>query len=123
MLQELFGNFFGYIFSIGTVAVLCWFSYIYGRNKGIRNDGVSVQQIKEQLDRAESNQQSVADGVTTVERGTEIIQQQTSDIAESTERVEQSLRDVESKNNRATELVDECEQILSGIGERTKHKD
>lgn len=123
MLQELFGNFFGYIFSIGTVAVLCWFSYIYGRNKGIRNDGVSVQQIKEQLDRAESNQQSVTDGVTTVERGTEIIQQQTSDVAESTERVEQSLRDVESKNNRATELVDECEQILSGIGERTKHKD
>ena len=123
MLQELFGNFFGYIFSIGTVAVLCWFSYIYGRNKGIRNDGVSVQQIKEQLDRAESNQQSVTDGVTTVERGTEIIQQQTSDIAESTERVEQSLRDVEIKNNRATELVDECEQILSGIGERTKHKD
>lgn len=123
MLQELFGNFFGYIFSIGTVAVLCWFSYVYGRNKGIRNDGVSVQQIKEQLDRAESNQQSVTDGVTTVERGTEIIQQQTSDIAESTERVEQSLRDVESKNNRATELVDECEQILSGIGERTKHKD
>lgn len=123
MLQELFGNFFGYIFSIGTVAVLCWFSYIYGRNKGIRNDGVSVQQIKEQLDRAESNQQSVTDGVTTVERGTEIIQQQTSEIAESTERVEQSLRDVESKNNRATELVDECEQILSGIGERTKHKD
>ena len=123
MLQELFGNFFGYIFSIGTVAVLCWFSYIYGRNKGIRNDGVSVQQIKEQLDRAESNQQSITDGITTVERGTESIQQQTSDIAESTERVEQSLRDVESKNNRATELVDECEQILSGIGERTKHKD
>ena len=123
MLQELFGNFFGYIFSIGTVAVLCWFSYIYGRNKGIRNDGVSVQQIKEQLDRAESNQQSITDGVTTVERGTKIIQQQTSDIAESTERVEQSLRDVESKNNRATALVDECEQILSGIGERAKHKD
>lgn len=123
MLQELFGNFFGYIFSIGTVAVLCWFSYIYGRNKGIRNDGVSVQQIKEQLDRAESNQQSITDGVTTVERGTKINQQQTSDIAESTERVEQSLRDVESKNNRATELVDECEQILSGIGERAKHKD
>lgn len=123
MLQELFGNFFGYIFSIGTVAVLCWFSYIYGRNKGIRNDGVSVQQVKKQFGRAESNQQSVTDGVTTVERGTEIIQQQTSDIAESTERVEQSLRDVESKNNRATELVDECEQILSGIGERTKPKD
>lgn len=97
-----------------------WFATENGRTNGVRTDGVSVQQIKEQLDRTERNQQSISAGVTAVEKRTESIQQQASDITESTERAEQHLSDAENQNARAGELIDECQQILAGAGKRVQ---
>ena len=105
---------------IGAIILLCWFFCQYGRSDGVRSDGISVQQVKEQLDRAERNQQSISAGVATVEERTEIIQQQASDITESTERAEQNLSDAENQNARAGELIDECQQILAGAGKRVQ---
>ena len=79
-----------------------------------------AKQVKEQLDRAERNQQSISAGVATVEERTEIIQQQASDITESTKRAEQHLYDAENQNARAGELIDECQQILAGAGKRVQ---
>ena len=105
---------------IGAIILLCWFFCQFGRSDRVRSDGISVQQVKEQLDRAERNQQSISAGVATVEERTEIIQQLASDITESTERAEQHLSDAENQNARAGELIDECQQILAGAGKRVQ---
>lgn len=99
-----------------------WLTTENGRSNGVRDDGVSVQQVKEQFSGAEKNQHSITDGVTAVEGRVESIQQQTADVAESTERAEQRLSDAESQNERAGELIAECESILGSVRKRVQPK-
>ena len=99
-----------------------WLTPENERSNGVCDDGVSVQQIKEQLGGAKKNQHSITDSVTAVEGRVESIQQQTADVAESTERAEQRLSDAEGKNKRAGELIAECESILGSVRKRVQSK-
>lgn len=99
-----------------------WLTTENGRSNGVRDDGVSVRQVKEQFGRAEKNQHAITDSITAVEGRVESIQQQTADVAESTERAEQRLSDAESQNERAGELIAECESILGSVRKRVQPK-
>lgn len=99
-----------------------WFTPVFGRANGVRSDGATIQQAQKQLDGAKNNQRELQKTADAIEGTAGSIRQEVSGAREEVGRAEQSLRDVESKNNRAGELIDECERILDGAGKRVQTK-
>lgn len=99
-----------------------WFAPVFGRANGVRPDGATIQQAQEQLNGAKNNQRELQKTADAIEGTAGSIRQEVSGAREEVGRAEQSLRDVESKNNRAGELIDECERILDGAGKRVQAK-
>ena len=123
MLQKLFNSsVLRCCLLVVAVALLCWFSYLHGRSNGVRSDGITVSEVKQQLKRAGENQRAITDSVAGIEERVKDSQQQAADAAESTERAGQSLSELESENDRAGELIAECQSILSGAGKRVQSK-
>jgi len=105
-----------------AVALLCWFSYLHGRGDGVRADGITVSEVKQQLKRAGENQRAITDSVAGIEERVKDSQQQAADAAESTERAGQYMSELENQNNRAGELIAECQSILGGARKRVQPK-
>ena len=97
-----------------------WFAPVFGRGNGVRSDGISVQQIKEQLDGA--NQRELQKTADAIEGTVGSIRQEAGGAREEIGRAGQSLSDAESESQRAGELIDECQRILDGAGKRVQVK-
>lgn len=99
-----------------------WFTPVFGRANGVRSDGISVQQIKEQLDGAKNNQRELQKTADAIEGTVGSIRQEAGGAREEIGRAGQSLSDAESESQRAGELIDECQRILDGAGKRVQVK-
>lgn len=99
-----------------------WFAPVFGRANGVRSDGISVQQIKEQLDGAKNNQRELQKTADAIEGTVGSIRQEAGGAREEIGRAGQSLSDTESESQRAGELIDECQRILDGAGKRVQVK-
>lgn len=99
-----------------------WFTPVFGRANGVRSDGISVQQVKQQLDGAKNNQRELQKTADTIEGTVGNIRQEVSGAREEVGRAEQSLSDAENQSQRAGELIDECQSILSGARKRVQAK-
>ena len=99
-----------------------WFAPVFGRTNGVRSDGISVQQIKEQLDGAKNNQRELQKTADAIEGTVGSIRQEAGGAREEIGRAGQSLSDAESESQRAGELIDECQRILDGAGKRVQSK-
>lgn len=99
-----------------------WFAPVFGRANGVRSDGISVQQIKEQLDGAKNNQRELQKTADAIEGTVGSIRQEAGGAREEIGRAGQSLSDAESESQRAGELIDECQRILDGAGKRVQVK-
>lgn len=99
-----------------------WFTPGFGRANGVRSDGISVQQIKDQLDGAKNNQRELQKTADAIEGTVGSIRQEAGGAREEIGRAGQSLSDAESESQRAGELIDECQRILDGAGKRVQVK-
>ena len=99
-----------------------WFTPVFGRANGVRSDGISVQQIKDQLDGAKNNQRELQKTADAIEGTVGSIRQEAGGAREEIGRAGQSLSDAESESQRAGELIDECQRILDGAGKRVQVK-
>lgn len=99
-----------------------WFTPVFGRANGVRSDGISVQQIKDQLDGAKNNQRELQKTADAIEGTVGSIRQEAGGAREEIGRAGQSLSDAESESQRAGELIDECQSILSGARKRVQAK-
>lgn len=123
MLQKLFNSsIVRYGLLVLAVALLCWFAYLYGRSNGVRSDGITVQEVERQLDRVSENQREVQNIAGEIEGTAGDIRQEVSGAREEVRGAGQSLSELESENDRAGELIAECQSILSGAGKRVQSK-
>lgn len=99
-----------------------WFAPVFGRGDGIRSDGESISEVKQQLNGAETNQRELQKTADAIEGTVGHIRQEASGAREEVGRAEQSLSDAENQSQRAGELIDECQSILSGARKRVQSK-
>ena len=99
-----------------------WFAPVFGRSDGVRSDGVSVPKIKQQLSGAETNQRELQKTADAIEGAVRNIRQEAGGAREEIGRAEQSLSDAENQSQRAGELINECQSILSGARKRVQSK-
>lgn len=95
-----------------------WLAKRNRRGDGVCSDGKSVQQAEEQLERAERNQQETSAVVGEIADRVRDIQQGVDRVEKSTERVRQSLSELDGENDRAGDVVEECERILESCRRR-----
>lgn len=123
MLQKLYDN---TVVRCGllmlAVALLCWFAYLYGRGDGVRSDGITVQEVERQLERASENQREIQNTAGAIERAAGDIGQEAGRAREEIRGAEQSLSELESENERAGAIIAECQSILGGAGKRVQPK-
>ena len=105
-----------------AVALLCWFSYLHGRCDGVRADGITVSEVKQQLKRAGENQREIQNIAGEIKGAVGNIRQEVSGAREEVRGAGQSLSELESENNRAGELIAECQSILGGARKRVQSK-
>ena len=96
-----------------------WFAPVFGR---VRSDGATIQQTQKQLDGAKNNQRELQKTADAIEGTAGSIRQEVSGAREEVGRAEQSLSDAENQSQRAGELIDECQSILSGARKRVQAK-
>lgn len=99
-----------------------WFAPVFGRTNGVRSDGATISEVKQQLDGAKNNQRELQKTADAIEGTAGSIRQEVSGAREEVGRAEQSLSDAENQSQRAGELIDECERILDGAGKRVQVK-
>ncbi len=99
-----------------------WFAPVFGRANGVRSDGATISEVKQQLDGAKNNQRELQKTADAIEGTAGSIRQEVSGAREEVGRAEQSLSDAENQSQRAGELIDECERILDGAGKRVQTK-
>lgn len=99
-----------------------WFATENGRANGVRSDGATISEVKQQLDGAKNNQRELQKTADTIEGTVGNIRQEVSGAREEVGRAEQSLSDAENQSQRAGELIDECQSILSGARKRVQAK-
>lgn len=99
-----------------------WFAQVFGRANGVRSDGATIQQTQKQLDGAKNNQRELQKTADAIEGTAGSIRQEVSGAREEVGRAEQSLSDAENQSQRAGELIDECQSILSGARKRVQAK-
>lgn len=99
-----------------------WFAPVFGRTNGVRSDGATIQQTQKQLDGAKNNQRELQKTADAIEGTAGSIRQEVSGAREEVGRAEQSLSDAEDQSQRAGELIDECQSILSGARKRVQAK-
>lgn len=99
-----------------------WFAPVFGRTNGVRSDGATIQQTQKQLDGAKNNQRELQKTADAIEGTAGSIRQEVSGAREEVGRAEQSLSDAENQSQRAGELIDECQSILSGARKRVQAK-
>lgn len=97
-----------------------WFAPVFGRANGVRSDGATISEVKQQLDGVKNNQRELQKTADAIEGTVGNIRQEVSGVREEVGRAEQSLSDAENQSQRATELIDECQSILSGARKRTQ---
>ena len=97
-----------------------WFTPVFGRANGVRSNGATIQQTQKQLDGAKNNQRELQKTADAIEGTVGSIRQEVSGAREEVGRAEQSLSDAENQSQRAAELIDECQSILSGARKRTQ---
>lgn len=99
-----------------------WFTPVFGRANGVRSDGATISEVKQQLDGAKNNQRELQKTADAIEGTAGSIRQEVSGAREEVGRAEQSLSDAENQSQRAGELIDECQSILSGARKRVQAK-
>lgn len=99
-----------------------WFAPVFGRANGVRSDGATISEVKQQLDGAKNNQRELQKTADAIEGTVGDIRQEVSGAREEVGRAEQSLSDAENQSQRAGELIDECQCILDGAGKRVQTK-
>lgn len=99
-----------------------WFAPVFGRANGVRSDGATISEVKQQLDGAKNNQRELQKTADAIEGTVGDIRQEVSGAREEVGRAEQSLSDAENQSQRAGELIDECQRILDGAGKRVQTK-
>lgn len=99
-----------------------WVTPVFGRCDGIYSDGKSISEVKQQLNGAETNQRELQKTADAIEGTVGNIRQEVSGAREEVGRAEQSLSDAENQSQRAGELIDECQSILSGARKRVQSK-
>lgn len=99
-----------------------WFAPVFGRANGVRSDGATISEVKQQLDGAKNNQRELQKTADAIEGTAGDIRQEVSGAREEVGRAEQSLSDAENQSQRAGELIDECQRILDGAGKRVQTK-
>ncbi len=99
-----------------------WFAPVFGRANGVRSDGATISEVKQQLDGAKNNQRELQKTADAIEGTVGNIRQEVSGVREEVGRTEQSLSDAENQSQRAGELIDECQRILDGAGKRVQAK-
>ncbi|WP_293849217.1 hypothetical protein [uncultured Phascolarctobacterium sp.] len=99
-----------------------WFASVFGRTNGVRSDGATISEVKQQLDGAKNNQRELQKTADAIEGTVGDIRQEVSGAREEVGRAEQSLFDAENQSQRAGELIDECQRILDGAGKRVQTK-
>lgn len=99
-----------------------WFTPVFGRANGVRSNGATISEVKQQLDGAKNNQRELQKTADTIEGTVGNIRQEVSGAREEVGRAEQSLSDAENQSQRAGELIDECQSILSGARKRVQSK-
>lgn len=118
--QKIFNS--NVIFVVGVLLCfcLCWFAKRDGRNNGVCADREPIQQAEEQLNRARENQQETSRVVGEIADRARNIEQRVDRAEEATERARQSLLELNDENQRAGELVEECQRILSASRKRVQ---
>lgn len=99
-----------------------WFAPVFGRANGVRSDGATISEVKQQLDGAKNNQRELQKTADAIEGTVGDIRQEVSGARKEVGRAEQSLSDAENQSQRAGELIDECQRILDGAGKRVQTK-
>lgn len=105
-----------------TINRFGWFTPVFGRANGVRSDGATISEVKQQLDGAKNNQRELQKTADAIEGTVGNIRQEVSGAREEVGRAEQSLSDAENQSQRAGELIDECQRILDGAGKRVQTK-
>lgn len=111
-----------FIVAVLVFTCYCWFTSLYRRGDGVRSDGITVQEVERQLDRVSENQREIQNVAGEIEGTAGDIRQEVSGAREEVRGVGQSLSELESENDRAGELIAECQSILSGAGKRVQSK-
>ena len=99
-----------------------WFAPVFGRTNGVRSDGATIQQTQKQLEGAKDNQRELQKTADAIEGTVGNIRQEAGGVREEIGRAEQSLSDAENQSQRAGDLIDECQSILSGARKRVQAK-
>lgn len=99
-----------------------WFTSVFGRANGVRSDGATISEVKQQLDGAKNNQRELQKTADAIEGAVGNIRQEAGGAREEIGRAEQSLSDAENQSQRAGELIDECQSILSRARKRVQSK-
>lgn len=99
-----------------------WFAPVFGRANGVRSDGATISEVKQQLDGAKNNQRELQKTADAIEGTVGDIRQEAGGAREEIGRAEQSLSDAENQSQRAGELINECQSILSGARKRVQSK-
>lgn len=99
-----------------------WFAPVFGRANGVRSDGATISEVKQQLDGAKNNQRELQKTADAIEGTVGDIKQEVSGAREEVGRAEQALSDAKNQAQRAGELIDECQRILDGAGKRVQTK-
>ena len=116
MWKEIF-NSRSFRIGVGIIAVLllCWGSYRYG--KAVSDTG-GVREVNEQFRRVEQAQQDIKNSADNIEQGARRSQQTADEAASRVENARQSVSDAQIANNRAGELIEDCQRILREVHAR-----
>lgn len=111
-----------FIVAVLVFTCCCWLTNLYRRSDGVRSDGITVQEVERQLDRVSENQREIQNIAGEIEGAAGNIRQEVSGAREEVRGAGQSLSELESENNRAGELIAECQSILGGARKRVQSK-
>lgn len=111
-----------FIVAVLVFACYCWFTSLYRRGDGVRSDGITVQEVERQLERAGENQREIQNTAGEIERAAGDIGQEAGRAREEIRGAEQSLSELKSENERAGAIIAECQSILGSAGKRVQPK-
>ena len=111
-----------FIVAVLVFTCYCWLTSLYRRSDGVRSDGITVQEVERQLDRVSETEREIQNIAGEIEGATGDIRQEVSGAREEVRGAGQSLSELESENNRAGELIAECQSILGGARKRVQSK-
>ena len=124
-IKKVVGNaWFKYSCYLLFILLLCFGSYYFGKKSAVCNtDTTGVSKVDEELGRAINNQQETSRVTKLLYGRIESVREGIGKLEESVGRTEQFNKELVGEEQRAGELIRECQQILEGARNSSKQRE